>query len=78
MFVNTRQARIAGTQTFITAVYCEMLRAYTIRTWDFFLFSFNTNMWMHLGCGISAVSTILVTLIPKVNSIMNLHPIALW
>lgn len=78
LWVNARGTRVATTQTFITAVFCEMLRAYTIRTWDFFLYAFNRNPWMHLACSISATLTLLVTIIPGIRDVFGLTPIAAW
>eukprot|EP00747_Dinoflagellata_sp_TGD_P095372 gnl/TRDRNA2_/TRDRNA2_166452_c0_seq2.p1 gnl/TRDRNA2_/TRDRNA2_166452_c0~~gnl/TRDRNA2_/TRDRNA2_166452_c0_seq2.p1 ORF type:complete len:1111 (+),score=220.24 gnl/TRDRNA2_/TRDRNA2_166452_c0_seq2:146-3478(+) len=57
---------------FITAVMCEMLRAYTVRSnrpaWEVF----NRNNMMHLACGISFVCTVSLTLIPGVKKIFKL------
>merc|ERR1719316_1981525 len=67
--------KLGRTQAFITAVYCEMLRAYTVRCapgdgmnppwmWEVF----NRNKYMHIACNISFWSTLAVTLIPVVNT----------
>lgn len=77
-WVNARGSQIGTTQTFITAVYCEMLRAYTVRSWSFFLFVFNRNPWMHLACSLSAVLTILITIIPGIRNLFGLTPISWW
>jgi hypothetical protein len=65
---------LGRTQTFISAVYCEMMRAYTVRcapgdgsnppwAWEVF----NRNWTLHIACQISFWSTIAVTLIPWLN-----------
>merc|ERR1719240_257893 len=62
---------------FLTAVYCEMMRAYTVRCapgdgrdppwmWDVL----NRNKWMHVACTISFWGTILVTVIPGLNDVV--------
>lgn len=57
---------------FITAVMCEMLRAYTVRSsrpaWEVF----NRNKMMHVACGISFAATISLTLIPGVKFLFKL------
>jgi len=68
---------LGRTQAFITAVYCEMMRAYTVRCapgdgtnppwmWDVFM----RNWWMHIACSISFWLTILVTVIPGFNRVI--------
>jgi len=63
--------------SFLTAVYCEMMRAYTVRCapgdgrdppwmWDVL----NRNKWMHVACTISFWGTILVTVIPGLNDVV--------
>jgi hypothetical protein len=65
---------LGRTQTFISAVYCEMLRAYTVRCapgdgsdppWAWAVV--NRNPTLHIACLISFTTTILVTLIPWLN-----------
>merc|ERR1712007_155968 len=62
---------------FLTAVYCEMMRAYTVRCapgdgrdppwmWNVL----NRNKWMHVACTISFWATILVTVIPGLNNVV--------
>jgi phosphoserine phosphatase len=59
--------RNGRTVSFTTAVYCEMLRAYTVKS-DLPAFAtFFRNNWMHLACTISAVMTIAVSVIPYLN-----------
>jgi hypothetical protein len=59
--------RSGRTVSFTTAVYCEMLRAYTVKSDDPVYLTFFRNNWMHLACGISAVLTIAVSVIPGLN-----------
>jgi hypothetical protein len=65
---------LGRTQTFISAVYCEMLRAYTVRCapgdgsdppWAWSVF--NRNFVLHIACQISFWTTIAVTIIPWLN-----------
>merc|ERR1719453_2276642 len=65
---------LGRTQTFISAVYCEMLRAYTVRCapgdgsdppWAWQVF--NRNYTLHIACQISFWMTIAVTIIPWIN-----------
>jgi len=69
--------KVARSTAFITAVYCEMMRAYTVRCapgdgtnppwmWEVFM----RNWWIHFACSISFWLTILVTIIPGVNSVL--------
>ncbi|ORM39365.1 Calcium-transporting ATPase [Babesia sp. Xinjiang] len=76
--ITARKSTQARTISFITAVWCEMLRAYTVRSWDFFYRVFNRNPVMHVACGISAVATFLATVLPKFNTIMHLVPLPWW
>merc|ERR1712194_679264 len=63
---------------FITAVMCEMLRAYTVRStrpaWEVF----NRNKWMHLACSISFICTVSLTLLPGVKTIFKLDTPDWW
>lgn len=67
-------SRLGRTQSFITAVYCEMMRAYTVRCapgdgtnppwmWEVFF----RNNWIHIACSISFWLTIAITLIPWIS-----------
>jgi magnesium-transporting ATPase (P-type) len=65
---------LGRTQTFVSAVYCEMLRAYTVRCapgdgsdppWAWTVF--NRNFTLHIACQISFWMTIAVTIIPWLN-----------
>lgn len=66
--VSARGAKMGRTCSFITAVWCEMLRAYTVRSWHWFFLVFNRNPWMHLACSISATLTSLLTIVPGIQS----------
>ncbi|KAK2195714.1 bifunctional P-type ATPase [Babesia duncani] len=44
--INSRKAMQARTISFITAVWCEMLRAYTVRSWDYFFQSGGSTLWL--------------------------------
>jgi len=57
---------------FITAVMCEMLRAYTVRSTEPALSIWNRNKWMHLACGVSFLLTVSLTFIPGVKDIFKL------
>jgi hypothetical protein len=58
--------------SFITAVMCEMLRAYTVRSIDPAISVFNRNKWMHFACLFSFTMTLLLTIIPGVKQIFYL------
>jgi magnesium-transporting ATPase (P-type) len=60
--------RNGRTVSFTTAVYCEMLRAYTVKSDLPAYATFFRNNWMHLACTISAVMTIAVSFIPYLNT----------
>merc|ERR1719472_229104 len=60
--------RNGRTVSFTTAVYCEMLRAYTVKS-DLPAFAtFFRNNWMHLACTISALLTIFVSICPGLST----------
>merc|ERR1719247_2169953 len=65
--------RNGRTVSFTTAVYCEMLRAYTVKSDLPAYATFFRNNWMHLACTISAVLTIFVSVCPGVNDIFKLN-----
>jgi len=80
-YCKTKNTKIARTQTFITAVYCEMMRAYTVRCapgdgtdppwmWEVFM----RNWWMHVACSISFWLTIFISLVPGVRDLFQLSP----
>merc|ERR1711918_122229 len=58
--------------SFITAVMCEMLRAYTVRSIEPAVYVFNRNKWMHIACLFSFTMTVLLTIIPGVKQIFYL------
>ncbi|GFE54175.1 hypothetical protein BaOVIS_015790 [Babesia ovis] len=76
--ITARKSTQARTMSFITAVWCEMLRAYTVRSWDYFFNVFNRNPAMHIACGISATATFIATIMPKFNKIMHLVSLSWW
>ncbi|KAL8427455.1 hypothetical protein Efla_003902 [Eimeria flavescens] len=76
--VGSRGSRMGRTSSFISAVWCEMLRAYTVRTWDWFFSVFNRNPWMHLACSISASLTSLITIIPGISFVFSAAPLPWW
>merc|ERR1712232_202910 len=57
---------------FITAVMCEMLRAYTVKSIQPAHTTFLRNNMMHLACGISFLCSISLTIIPGVREIFKL------
>merc|ERR1712048_227078 len=57
---------------FITAVMCEMLRAYTVKSIRPAHQTFFRNNMMHLACSISFVRTVSLTFIPVVKGIFKL------
>ncbi|KAK1935987.1 putative P-type ATPase4 [Babesia divergens] len=76
--ITARKSTQARTMSFVTAVWCEMLRAYTVRSWDYFYEVFNRNPSMHVACSISATATLVATVIPKFNKIMHLVSLPWW
>merc|ERR1712139_375747 len=58
--------------SFITAVMCEMLRAYTVRSIDPAVYVFNRNKWIHFACLFSFTMTLLLTIIPGIKQIFYL------
>merc|ERR1712019_154411 len=57
---------------FITAVMCEMLRAYTVKSLRPAHETFFRNNMMHLACSISFLFTVSLTIIPGVREIFKL------
>lgn len=76
--VSSRGSKRGRTMAFITAVWCEMLRAYTVRSWKPFYAVFNRNMWMHLACSLSATLTFLVTCTPGINYVLRTTCLLWW
>jgi hypothetical protein len=64
--------KLGRSVSFITAVMCEMLRAYTVRStlpvWQVW----NRNWIMHLACSSSFLLTVSLTFIPGVNDLFKL------
>jgi len=58
--------------SFITAVMCEMLRAYTIRSLAPVTEVWNRNNIMHLACASSFLLTVSLTFIPGVKELFKL------
>merc|ERR1719498_382591 len=78
---NSNGSLLGRTFSFIAAVYCEMMRAYTVRCapgtglkpeWMWSVL--NRNLWMHLACTISFWSTIAVTQIPGITTAFHTTP----
>lgn len=76
--VAARGSKRGRTMAFITAVWCEMLRAYTVRSWKPFYSVFNRNMWMHLACSLSATLTFLVTCTPGISYVLRTSCLLWW
>eukprot|EP00070_Physeter_catodon_P036384 XP_028343278.1 uncharacterized protein LOC112062998 [Physeter catodon] len=76
--VSARGARMGRTCSFITAVWCEMLRAYTVRSWKWFFLVFNRNPWMHLACSISATLTSMLTVVPGIQDVFSTVALSWW
>ncbi|KAF8822081.1 putative P-type ATPase4, partial [Cardiosporidium cionae] len=85
--VAARGTERARTMSFITAVWSEMLRAYTypdlncklhVRSWEWFYLVFNRNPWMHIACSTSATMTFLVTAIPGIQTIFGTSILSWW
>jgi len=74
-----REGMVLGRSTaFITAVMCEMLRAYTVKSSRPAYETFFRNRVMHLACGISFFCTVALTFIPGVKKIFKLDTPALF
>jgi len=58
--------------SFITAVMCEMLRAYTVASTRPLWETWNTNKAMHFACSFSFICTMLLTIIPGVKYVFHL------
>ncbi|SCN59014.1 non-SERCA-type Ca2+-transporting P-ATPase, putative [Plasmodium chabaudi adami] len=76
--ISSKGSKRGRTIAFISAVWCEMLRAYTVRSWEPFYKVFNRNMWMHFACSISATMTFLSTCIPGITAILNTACLLWW
>jgi hypothetical protein len=70
---------ILGRSTaFITAVMCEMLRAYTVASTRSCIETFNVNKVMHFACLFSFIATVSLTIIPGVKTIFKLDTPYWW
>lgn len=63
--------------SFITAVMCEMLRAYTVRSLQPVHEVWNRNWIMHIACASSFLLTVSLTFIPGVKELFKLDT-PLW
>merc|ERR1719160_1056885 len=61
------------TTSFMCAVMCEMMRAYTVKSVKPFYETFLRNPWMHAACTVSFLLTLFVTLVPGVQDIFRLN-----
>ncbi|CEM23227.1 unnamed protein product [Vitrella brassicaformis CCMP3155] len=73
-----RGTQRARTISFLTAVFCEIPRGYTVRSWLPIFAVFNRNKWLHIACGTSAALAILITLIPGVNYVFSTVTLSWW
>merc|ERR1719160_2318203 len=62
------------TTSFMCAVMCEMMRAYTVKSTKAFYETFLRNQWMHAACMVSFLLTMAVTFLPGVQTIFKLSP----
>lgn len=76
--VSVKGSLKATTQSFLTAVYAEMFRAYSVRSWDWAHAVFNRNGWVHVACSFSATMTLLLTIVPGVRTIFAVTPVQWW
>ncbi|EAN33958.1 HAD ATPase P-type family IC family protein [Theileria parva strain Muguga] len=76
--IVSRKSKQARTISFITAVWAEMLRAYTVRSWDYFYNVFNRNPWMHIACSISATVTFALTVFPGLSTVLHVVSLTYW
>lgn len=61
------------TTSFMCAVMCEMMRAYTVKSVKPVYEVFLRNPWMHAACTVSFLLTLFVTLVPGVQDIFRLN-----
>lgn len=76
--ITVKKSTEARTVSFLTAVFCEVFRAYTVRSWEYFYKVFNRTPEMHIACSISIMATLVIPFIPVVNLLMHLLPICWW
>jgi len=68
----THGVTLGRSTAFITAVMCEMLRAYTVRSHEAAYKVFFRNNWMHIACLVSFTCTVMLTIIPGVKIVFAL------
>jgi magnesium-transporting ATPase (P-type) len=64
--------KLGRSTAFITAVMCEMLRAYTVKSTENAVSTFRRNPYMHVACLVSFLATVSLTLIPGVMDVFKL------
>lgn len=78
-------SKLGRAQAFITAVLCEMMRAYTVRCapgdgtdppWMWSVF--NRNPMMHVACFISFAMTMLFTAVPYLKQVLSVTTPPFW
>jgi hypothetical protein len=73
----TEGIKYGRSTSFITAVMCEMLRAYTVKSVSPAHETFFRNNYMHIGCLVSFAATVSLTLLPGVKEVFHLDT-PLW
>merc|ERR1712159_353315 len=68
----TEGLTLGRSTAFITAVMCEMLRAYTVKSTRPATETFRGNPYMHIACLVSFLATVSLTIIPGVKEIFKL------
>jgi len=68
----TEGLTLGRSTAFITAVMCEMLRAYTVKSTKSAYSTFNRNKMMHVACLVSFLCTVSLTFIPGVKEVFKL------
>lgn len=76
--VVARGSRQGRTMSFLAAVFCESLRAYTVRSWTWWFQVFNRNPWMHFAVGLSTFFTFGVTICPWIKGIFGCVTLMWW
>jgi P-type E1-E2 ATPase len=64
--------KLGRSTAFITAVMCEMLRAYTVKSTETAISTFRRNPYMHVACLVSFLCTVSLTIIPGVMEVFKL------
>ncbi|EZG86038.1 putative P-type ATPase [Gregarina niphandrodes] len=76
--VLMRGSEIALSMSFLCCVVIEIIRTYTVRSWIAGWKIFNRSGAMHVLCSACLALTILVIIIPGLNSILSLWPLQWW